>query len=180
MHPLQVNGMLTRLFDKMDSLCDELGIFRIETIGDAYLCAANVICPQPDHAVRIARWLHCDRLAYFCCFVFLQTLLTELTHCRLRSAKTKRIQLSYAFHPTEPSHWMMILVVSVETQSEISSSKNLLTAGYCYSLGSTKAEKISHFPIYRPRRPVILIADMNNVRIRTVTFIPVAKRRSQR
>ena len=47
--------MLTRLFDKMDALCEALGIFRIETIGDAYLCAANVVQPQPDHAVRMAR-----------------------------------------------------------------------------------------------------------------------------
>jgi hypothetical protein len=50
--------MLTRLFDKMDALCDELGIFCIETIGDAYLCAANVLQPQPDHAVRMARYVN--------------------------------------------------------------------------------------------------------------------------
>jgi hypothetical protein len=30
--------MLTRLFDEMDRLCDDMGIFRIETIGEAIKC----------------------------------------------------------------------------------------------------------------------------------------------
>ena len=57
--------MLVRLFDKMDALCDELGIFRVETIGDAYLCAANVLRPQPDHAARMARSLPQPRPPFF-------------------------------------------------------------------------------------------------------------------
>lgn len=46
--------MLDRLYLKFDELSDKHEIFKIETIGDAYMCVTNLMKPQPDHAKRIA------------------------------------------------------------------------------------------------------------------------------
>ena len=52
----QVSGLLDRLFGQFDALADAHGVHKLETIGDAYLCATNAIAPQPDHAARMARF----------------------------------------------------------------------------------------------------------------------------
>lgn len=50
----KVSDMLDRLYLTFDSLSEVHGIFKIETIGDAYMCVTNLMKPQPDHAKRIA------------------------------------------------------------------------------------------------------------------------------
>jgi len=52
--PKKVSEMLDRLYLKFDELSDKHEIFKIETIGDAYMCVTNLMKPQPDHAKRIA------------------------------------------------------------------------------------------------------------------------------
>jgi class 3 adenylate cyclase len=48
--------MLDRWFETLDSLADEHGVYKLETIGDAFLAATNLLAPQPDHAARMARF----------------------------------------------------------------------------------------------------------------------------
>jgi serine/threonine protein kinase len=55
--PLKVSSMLDRLYLKLDSLARKHDLFKIETIGDAYMCAANLAKDQSeDHVKRIAEF----------------------------------------------------------------------------------------------------------------------------
>jgi class 3 adenylate cyclase len=54
--PEKVSDLLDRLYLRLDELADRLGVYKLETIGDAYLCATNVAVAQPDHAARLARF----------------------------------------------------------------------------------------------------------------------------
>ena len=55
--PEKVNSLLDRLYDRLDLIAETLGVYKIETIGDAYLCAANVVVDQTaTHALIMARF----------------------------------------------------------------------------------------------------------------------------
>jgi len=41
--PIKVMNMLQDLFNRFDNLCDVHGVMKLETIGDAYLCATNLL-----------------------------------------------------------------------------------------------------------------------------------------
>jgi guanylate cyclase len=49
-----VVGLLDRLFGHFDELAERYGLEKIKTIGDAYMVAAGVPEPRPDHARTIA------------------------------------------------------------------------------------------------------------------------------
>ena len=56
--PVQVMDMLQDLFSRFDMLCKKYGIFKLETIGDAYLCSAGLFEDNSadngeDAAIRI-------------------------------------------------------------------------------------------------------------------------------
>jgi adenylate cyclase len=53
--PAEIVDLLDRLFSDFDALVDRAGLEKIKTIGDAYMVAAGVPEPRPDHAVAIAR-----------------------------------------------------------------------------------------------------------------------------
>lgn len=48
--------MLDRLYFKFDALCRARDIFKVETIGDAYMAVANLVKHQPNHTELIARF----------------------------------------------------------------------------------------------------------------------------
>jgi len=53
----KVSIMLDRLFAKLDSIAEALQVYKIETIGDAYLCGANIIADQKSsHAAIMAHF----------------------------------------------------------------------------------------------------------------------------
>lgn len=56
LEPMQVSNMLDRLYREFDQLCDKHGLYKIETIGDAYMCVSNLFTTQLDHAARVARF----------------------------------------------------------------------------------------------------------------------------
>jgi serine/threonine protein kinase len=57
MDPSKVANMLDRLYHKFDTLSHELEIFKVETIGDAYMAVTNLVSKQThDHAKRIAQF----------------------------------------------------------------------------------------------------------------------------
>ena len=51
----RVLDFLGEIFTQFDALAAEAGVEKIKTIGDAYMAAAGIPEPQPDHAERIAR-----------------------------------------------------------------------------------------------------------------------------
>jgi guanylate cyclase len=53
--PEEVVGMLDRLFSHFDDLAERYELEKIKTIGDAYMVAAGVPTPRPDHAQALAR-----------------------------------------------------------------------------------------------------------------------------
>jgi len=54
MTPMKVSDLLDRLYSQFDELSDKHDIFKVETIGDAYMAATNLIKDQDDHVKRIA------------------------------------------------------------------------------------------------------------------------------
>ena len=52
--PIMVSDMLDRLYTKFDRLSRKHEVFKVETIGDAWMGVTNLAAPQPDHAKRIA------------------------------------------------------------------------------------------------------------------------------
>ena len=52
--PEAVSDLLDRLYSTFDELTHKHGVFKVETIGDAYMAATNLVEPQHDHALRIA------------------------------------------------------------------------------------------------------------------------------
>ena len=52
--PDEVVGILDRLFSHFDTLVERHGLEKIKTIGDAYMAAAGVPDPLPDHARKAA------------------------------------------------------------------------------------------------------------------------------
>src|SRR5256714_10389274 len=55
----EVVGVLDQLFSRFDALVERHGLEKIKTIGDAYMAAAGVPEPRPDHA-RASRLLALD------------------------------------------------------------------------------------------------------------------------
>jgi adenylate cyclase len=49
-----VVGLLNEIYSAFDALVEKLGLEKIKTIGDAYMVAAGVPVPRPDHAEAIA------------------------------------------------------------------------------------------------------------------------------
>jgi class 3 adenylate cyclase len=55
--PEKVSTMLHRLYTAFDALSRTFGVFKVETIGDAYMAVTNLVQDQEaDHAVRIAQF----------------------------------------------------------------------------------------------------------------------------
>ena len=50
LEPAEVVGLLDHLFSHFDVLAERYGVEKIKTIGDAYMAAAGVPTPRPDHA----------------------------------------------------------------------------------------------------------------------------------
>ncbi|OGT03046.1 MAG: hypothetical protein A3F73_07685 [Gallionellales bacterium RIFCSPLOWO2_12_FULL_59_22] len=55
MSPKDLIGQLDYRFSLFDQIIDKYGLEKIKTIGDAYMCAGGVTCPQPDHAIMATR-----------------------------------------------------------------------------------------------------------------------------
>jgi PAS domain S-box-containing protein len=52
--PLELVNLLDQIFSTFDQLAETLGLEKIKTIGDAYMVAAGLPTPRPDHAEAIA------------------------------------------------------------------------------------------------------------------------------
>ncbi|MDY7013743.1 MAG: adenylate/guanylate cyclase domain-containing protein [Cyanobacteriota bacterium] len=52
--PIQLVNLLDRLFSEFDRLAEQFGLEKIKTIGDAYMVAAGLPLPKPDHAEAMA------------------------------------------------------------------------------------------------------------------------------
>ena len=52
--PAEVVGILDHLFSHFDMLAERYAVEKIKTIGDAYMVAAGVPSPRPDHARALA------------------------------------------------------------------------------------------------------------------------------
>jgi len=53
---IKISHMLDRLYSKFDELSTHHDIFKVETIGDAYMAATNLVKDQTDHTTRIAQF----------------------------------------------------------------------------------------------------------------------------
>lgn len=53
--PTDLVQLLNRLFARFDDLAESLGVEKIKTIGDAYMAAAGLPHPRPDHAEALVR-----------------------------------------------------------------------------------------------------------------------------
>lgn len=57
LEPRKVADLLDRLYTAFDALSNAHEVFKVETIGDAYMAVTNLVQDQPDdHAKRIAEF----------------------------------------------------------------------------------------------------------------------------
>jgi class 3 adenylate cyclase len=56
MDALKISDMLDRLYHSFDALSHYHDVFKVETIGDAYMAVTNLAEQQPDHCKRIAEF----------------------------------------------------------------------------------------------------------------------------
>ena len=56
MPPEKVMAMLDDMYSRFDALVRKHGLFKVETIGDAYMCVGGIPEPQADHTLRVARF----------------------------------------------------------------------------------------------------------------------------
>ena len=54
--PIEIIEMLKHLYTDFDHYCGLLDIYKIETIGDAYVCAGGLHRPSKTHAQQVA-WM---------------------------------------------------------------------------------------------------------------------------
>ena len=54
--PEMVMSFLDRMYSSFDALARKHGLFKVETIGDAYMCVGGLPEPQSDHTLRVARF----------------------------------------------------------------------------------------------------------------------------
>lgn len=54
MEPIALVNLLNRIFSAFDTLAEKFNLEKIKTIGDAYMVAAGLPLPRPDHAIAIA------------------------------------------------------------------------------------------------------------------------------
>jgi len=54
--PLKISDMLDRLYNSFDALSEYHDVFKVETIGDAYMAVTNLTKEQPDHCKRITEF----------------------------------------------------------------------------------------------------------------------------
>jgi len=55
--PIKISDMLDRLYSRFDQLSQKHDVFKVETIGDAYMAVTNLTKDQPnDHVKRIAEF----------------------------------------------------------------------------------------------------------------------------
>jgi hypothetical protein len=55
-YPWDVIGMLNRLYCAMDYLAGKFNLFKVETIGDAYVCCSGLPQADEDHAKNVANF----------------------------------------------------------------------------------------------------------------------------
>ena len=60
--PSQVFTLLETIYGAFDRTAKKHGVFKVETIGDCYLCVTGLPEPQADHAVR-SKYYTCASLS---------------------------------------------------------------------------------------------------------------------
>jgi class 3 adenylate cyclase len=56
--PSQVFILLENLYHSFDQVAEQLGVFKVETIGDSYVAVCGLPTPRDDHAEMMARFAH--------------------------------------------------------------------------------------------------------------------------
>ncbi|CAJ1965371.1 unnamed protein product [Cylindrotheca closterium] len=54
--PWDVIAMMNQLYSVMDFLASHFGLYKVETVGDAYLCASGLLNPDEYHAEKMANF----------------------------------------------------------------------------------------------------------------------------
>ena len=54
--PQDVFELLETLYGAFDKIAQRRGVFKVETIGDCYMAVTGLPEPQPDHAIRMAKF----------------------------------------------------------------------------------------------------------------------------
>lgn len=54
--PVHVFQLLATMYNEFDRIARQLGVFKVETIGDCYVAVTGLTQPQKDHAVIMAKF----------------------------------------------------------------------------------------------------------------------------
>jgi class 3 adenylate cyclase len=56
--PSQVFILLENIYHEFDKIADQLGVFKVETIGDSYVAVVGLPTPRKDHAIVMTRFAY--------------------------------------------------------------------------------------------------------------------------
>lgn len=59
--PIEVFTLLESLFCEFDRIADEMGVYKLSTVGDCYIASAGVPYPRDDHAIVLTQFAECCR-----------------------------------------------------------------------------------------------------------------------
>ena len=54
--PIEVFTLLESLFSEFDQIADEMGVYKLSTVGDCYIASAGVPYPREDHAIVLTQF----------------------------------------------------------------------------------------------------------------------------
>jgi class 3 adenylate cyclase len=80
--PIELVKLLNEIFSRFDAITDHYGVYKVETIGDVYLCCTNCPSPQENHAALLC-----------ICALHMNSSLSSLT-----PVKSPRLQLKIGLH----------------------------------------------------------------------------------
>ncbi|EFJ45457.1 guanylyl and adenylyl cyclase family member, partial [Volvox carteri f. nagariensis] len=104
LQPYEVMDLMHRLYSKFDDLIRQLRLFKVETVGDAYLAVGNLRWPQPDSHSR---------------------LVSQFAFAAVRAAK------SLPVHPARPELGTLRIRVGLHCGPVVGSVVGTLNRRYC-------------------------------------------------
>ena len=67
--PTDVFVLLETLYGEFDRIAREMGVFKVETIGDCYVAVTGLPTPQSDHHLRMVRSHYAGSHGFFFLFI---------------------------------------------------------------------------------------------------------------
>jgi len=144
MDPLRISRMLDRLYSCFDGMVERMDVFKVETIGDAYMATTNVVKDQHDHAERLIRFAIAAQAAASGMWVDEED--HSLGKIVIRIGINSGAVVSNVVGTTNPRYCLFGDAVNTASRMESNSKPNMIhISESCHDLVSSKASLMREF-----------------------------------